>query len=86
MGKPFFYRITAADFLAAVVTVPEDDRSQWVLQLALDMVSADADKVSSEFARQIITEAGEFKSRKAAAGALGGIAKASSAKAKLSSA
>jgi len=67
MSKPFFYRITAADFLAAVVTVPEADRSTWVLSLALDMVSGDCDKAQSEFAKTIIAEAAEFSEKKRSA-------------------
>ncbi len=67
MSKPFFYRITAADFLAAVVIVPECDRAAWVLSLALDMVSGDVDKAKSEFAKDIINEAGEFSDKKRAA-------------------
>ena len=85
MSKPFFYRIIAADFLAAVVTVPEQDRASWVLSLALDMVSGDSGTAKSQFAKNIIEEAGEFKEKKAAAGRKGGQAKASSAKAVLSS-
>lgn len=80
MSKPFFYRITAADFLAAVVTVPEGDRAAWVLSLALDMVSADVDNAKSQFAKDIISEAGEYKERRANAGKKGGLAKASNAK------
>ncbi len=83
MSKPFFYRITAADYLAAIVTVPEADRGQWALDLALDMVAGNADTAKSEFAKSIILEATEFRTRKAKAGAKGGQAKASSAKQKV---
>lgn len=63
-SKPFFYRITAADYLAAIVTVPEADRGQWALDLALDMVAGNADTAKSEFAKSIILEAQSFSDKK----------------------
>ncbi len=78
--KPFFFRVDAAKFLAAVVVVPEDKRSEWVLALALDMVEANSDNCKSEFAKEIIEEASRFSEKKRNAGKLGGLAKASTAK------
>ena len=86
MSKPFFYRITAADFLAAVVVVPEEKRGEWVLALALDMVAADEETASNEYTKSIIIEAKNFKEKKALAGRKGGKAKPSTAKAKPSTA
>jgi len=86
MSKPFFYRITAADFLAAVVVVPEEKRGEWVLALALDMVAADEETASNEYTKSIIIEAKNFKEKKALAGRKGGNAKPSTAKAKPSTA
>lgn len=67
-GKPFFYRLNAADFLAAVVTVPEEKRADWVLRLALDLV---ASTHSTEFSCKLIDEARQFKSKKSEAGKKG---------------
>ena len=72
MSKPFFYRITAADFLAAIVTVPEADRGQWALQLALDMVSGSEDIAKTDFGKEIIMESIAFREKKSSAGRSGG--------------
>lgn len=81
--KPFFYRIDAAEFLAAVVTVPEEKRADWVLRLALDLVSATH---SGDFSQKLIAEARNYKEAKKNAGRNGGLARASRAKAKSSTA
>jgi len=78
--KPFFFRVDAAKFLAAVVVVPENKRGEWVLSLALDMVEANVDNCKSSFAKEIIKEASNFSEKKRNAGKLGGLAKASTAK------
>lgn len=67
-GKPFFYRVDAGEFLAAVVMVPEDQRADWVLRLALDLVSATH---STDFAQKMIQEARNYKEKKANAGRKG---------------
>ena len=66
--KPFFYRLDAGDFLAAVITIPEEKRGDWVLRLALDLVAATH---STNFAEQLISEARNFKEKKALAGKRG---------------
>jgi len=71
MAKPFFYKVTAAEFLAAVAVVPETERGEWVLDLAVDMVKADRDDCKSDFAVKIIDEANVFQQKMSAAGSKG---------------
>lgn len=66
--KPFFYRLNAADFLAEIVTLPENQRADWVLRFALDLVSATH---STEFSQRLIEEARNYKEKKANAGKRG---------------
>ena len=56
--KPFHYNLMAADFLAAVIQVPEEDRGRWVLTLALDLVNAVG---STDYARSLIAEVEAFR-------------------------
>lgn len=81
MAKPFFFRMQANDFAADVFTKADDDLLKWVRQFAADLLSADPQKAVTELGIQLITEARDFKSKKAEAGRKGGQAKASSAKA-----
>ena len=68
MSKPFFYRLDAGEFLAAVVTIPEEKRADWVLRLALDLVACTH---NTEFSEKLIDEARNFKEKKALAGKMG---------------
>jgi len=68
MAKPFFYRINAADLLHAVVTTDEADRGNFILTLALDLVSG---VPTNNFSKQIIKEAKAFSRVKSEAGIKG---------------
>ena len=71
MGKPFFYKFIAADFLASVIKVDEKDRSEWVLNFALDLVSANIELCKTEYAKELITETAEFRHKMSLAGKKG---------------
>jgi len=77
MNKPFFYRLTASEFLAEVHQIPAGGHEEWLSTFALDLVRA---KGSTEYTKALIDEAMTFKKRKAEAGKAGGLAKASNAK------
>ena len=68
MGKPFFYRINAADLLHAVVSTPEEERGNFALTLALDLVSGNP---TIPFSKAIIREARAFSRQKSEAGKKG---------------
>lgn len=69
MAKPFFYRIDAAEFVAAVLQIPDGQHKQWVTQLALDMVSGTG---TMDFSKKIIEEVENYRKKQAEAGAKGG--------------
>ena len=69
LGKPFFYRIDAAEFAAAVLQIPDGEHKQWITQLALDMVSGVG---NMDFSRKIIEEVENYRKKQAEAGAKGG--------------
>lgn len=69
MAKPFFYRIDAAEFVAAVLQIPDGQHKQWVTQLALDMVSGVG---TMDFSKKIIEEVENYRKKQAEAGAKGG--------------
>jgi hypothetical protein len=77
MNKPFYYRLTAAEFLAEVFKIPKGGHEQWLSNLALDLVSGVG---STDYSKSMIDEAQGFTKRKSEAGKAGGLAKASSAR------
>lgn len=79
----FFYRVDAGRLLAAVIQVPEKQRGEWVLQLALDLVASDSEAAHTEYAQTLISEANSYRATKADAGRKGGLARVSNAQAQL---
>lgn len=77
MSKPFFYRLTASEFLAEVHQIPAGGHEKWLSTFALDLVRAVG---STEYTKALIEEAQTFRKRKAEAGKAGGLAKASNSK------
>lgn len=73
--KPYFYRVDAADLLGYVLSIPRSERADAFLQLAQDLVTRS--KASSEYAKQLISEAEKFVEQKRIAGSMGGKQKAS---------
>jgi len=71
----FFYRLDAGRFLAAAIRVPEDQRGEWVVQLALDLVASNADAARTDYAKGLIAEANIYREKKARAGQQGGLAR-----------
>jgi hypothetical protein len=82
MKKNFFYKIESSALLSEIVAMTNTERGRWVTSLAVDLAGSDVDKASTEFGRLLIEEANEFRDKKRLAGRSGGLAKASSAKAK----
>lgn len=60
--KPYFYRIVAADFLAAIVQIPEGQHREWVYQFALDLVNGVG---SSDYAKKVISEVQIYRKQQA---------------------
>lgn len=60
--KPFFYRVDASKFLAEVVSVPESERSEWILSLAVAMVRVD--EGHSDYMGELIKETTDFIEKK----------------------
>jgi len=73
MAKTFFYKLTAAEFLAEVHQIPSGCHEQWLSTLALDLVRAEG---STEYAKSLIYEAKEFSRKKSENGKKGGRPKA----------
>jgi hypothetical protein len=87
VARMFSYTFNAADLLAAAVRVPDDaERGRWILQLALELVDADPSMATHDFAKKLINEAIQRHTTKTNSGRAGGLAKASNARAKLSTA
>lgn len=38
-GKPFFYRVVAAEFAIAVMQIPNGEHEKWLKQMAMDLVT-----------------------------------------------
>ena len=70
--KSFFFRIEASDLMCAVLDIPEEDRGVWVTTLAADLLRDDPDAAKTEFGKEVITEALDFREQKAKAGSKGG--------------
>jgi hypothetical protein len=65
MNKNFFYRITAADFLAKVAVMTPEQRGEFAFQFALDLVGGESEDT---YTQSVIAEAAGFKEQKSAAG------------------
>jgi len=69
MSRPFFVRLTTADFLAQVFQIPEGQHKLWLSTLALDLVRGEG---STEYARALIAEAQEYSKKMSENGKKGG--------------
>lgn len=85
-NKPFFFRVEPGQLLAEIITLNVEQRGEWILQFALDLMAAKEDESRTDLATVLIIEAKNYKKKKVLAGQKGGLAKASSAIAKASSA
>jgi len=80
-GKPFFYRVDAADFFTITNSFKSDkELGKFIRQFSFDLITKDG---NSDYARRIISEATEYINKKKEAGKKGGEQRASSAKAAL---
>ena len=60
MSKPYFYRLDAAEFMAAVFQIPEGAHKEWVSQLAVDLVSGIG---TSDFSKRLIQEVVDYRQK-----------------------
>lgn len=67
-GKPFFYRLNAADFYAKIRSMTKKERAEWTLSFALDLVACDS---NDEFTIKMIEESRIFIKKKSEAGKKG---------------
>lgn len=68
MGKAFFYRLDAAEFMAAVFQIPEGKHKEWLSQLAVDLVNGVG---TSEFSQKLIQEVADYRQKQSEAGKRG---------------
>ena len=71
-NKSFFFKIEASGFMCAVLGVPEEERGEWLMELATDLLRADPENTTNCFAKDLIAESLDFRAQKANAGAKGG--------------
>jgi len=64
MKKPLFYRLNAGDFLSAVVQVPDSEKAEWIMKLAIDLVGGEINENTAPFAAEFIAEANEYSKKK----------------------
>jgi hypothetical protein len=76
MKKNFYHKIGVAELLAEVVKTPEEDRSQWILDFALDLVDDNERKCKTPFAKELIARTKSGRKKQASDGAKGGKKKA----------
>jgi hypothetical protein len=76
MKKNFYHKIGVAELLAEVVKTPEADRSQWILDFALDLVDDNERKCKTPFAKELISRTKSGRKKQASDGAKGGKKKA----------
>ncbi len=69
MSKPFFVKLTTADFLAQVFQIEKGQHEAWLSTLSLDLVRGEG---STEYARALIAEAKEYSRKMAENGKKGG--------------
>ena len=69
MGKPFFYKIVAAELMSEVLQIPDGCHKQWLTQFVIDLVSA---KGSTPYTSKLIHEVQKFRERQAESGSRGG--------------
>jgi len=79
MGKPYFYRLDAAEFIAAVFQIPEGAHKEWVSQLAIDLVAGEG---TMDFSKKLIQEVADYRKKQSEAGKRGADVKRSKPKAR----
>lgn len=67
-GKPFFYRLDAAEFFAVVREIPNKDCAKWLKTFASDLVSGNSE---NEYTLSLINEVKKYREIKSLAGKKG---------------
>ena len=84
MKKNFFYRVEPGMLLSEIVAMDTTERGVWITQVAVDLQNSSAEDAKTSFGKKLITESNAFRNKRRESGKLGGLAKASTAKAKAS--
>lgn len=66
--KPFWYKLTAAEFFAEVRTIPEADKGTWLTNFASDLVAGSSE---NSFTETLISESKRYTENRSKAGKKG---------------
>jgi hypothetical protein len=59
--KPFFYRLNPAELLAELIRIPADQRGEWIVSLAVELISGNA---NTDYGMKLVEEAKEYSATK----------------------